>query len=287
MTPRLRSLRAGLSIAVLAMTLSSCGSVRTVLPGSGDLEPPPPVTVHYGSESVALETYAYCFGNGCADGMPPVNPPDVGSPAEVEIEFPFDDWAFEATFTAVDKECGRQQSVAVEPAEDGSLRLTPVGRANTYDVTLLGRGDGDLVTVFRWSTPSNGPMPDPQAELGILADHDGAVDSYGVEFGVSNLAGTPERATAIVTVTAANGSSLTFEATPARQSCLPEGTVSWDGPDREGLAAAKLGPAPFTYGVVLTLDGTRHVATARWPRDVIKGNEPSVGLTFAPPLPAP
>lgn len=203
--------------------------------------------------SVALDAHAYCFGNGCSDGVPPTTPPDVGSPAKVRIDFPLDDWSI----------------------------LRPVGHAGTYDATLFGRGGGDLVTVFRWSTPADGPLSDPEAQLAVLADHDGEVDSYGVELGVSNLAATPERSTATITVTAANNRSLTFEATPSTQGCLPEGTVAWNGPDREGLAAAQLGPRPFTYRVVLTLDDARHVATASWPRDEIQGNEPSVGLRFA------
>jgi hypothetical protein len=37
---------------------------------------------------------------------------------------------------------------------------------------------------------------------------------------------------------------------------------------------------------VLTLDGEQYVGRARWPRDEIPGNEPSVSLTFTPPLPA-
>lgn len=236
--------------------------------------------------STTLDPYTFCYGNGCADGMPPADPPDVGSPEAVRIGFPLDDWTFEATFTAVGAECGRAQTVDVKPAADGSLVLSPAGRAGTYDVTLFGRGDGDLVTVFRWSTPSDGWLAEPQAILGVLADHDGGVDSYGVELGVSNLAATPREASATIRVTAADGRSLTFDADPVTRGCPPEGSVSWDGPDREGLAAARLGPRPFTYRVVLTLDGEQYVGTARWPRDEIRGNEPSVELTFTPPLPA-
>ncbi|HEX2051550.1 MAG TPA: hypothetical protein VHJ34_13100 [Actinomycetota bacterium] len=64
------------------------------------------------------------------------------------------------------------------------------------------------------------------------------------------------------------------------------GTVYWDGPDSEGLEAAKLGAGPFRYTVALTLDGGRHVATATSPDDEIRGNEPSVALDFSPELPA-
>jgi hypothetical protein len=126
----------------------------------------------------------------------------------------------------------------------------------------------------------------PESRLALLAGHDGQLDSYGVELEASNLAKTPKQATAKITATAANGESTTFEATRSRQRCQPEGTVYWDGPDDQGLVAATLGPPPFTYEVVLTLDGRRYIATADWPADVIRGNEPSVTLNFTPALPA-
>ena len=86
-------------------------------------------------------------------------------------------------------------------------------------------------------------------------------------------------------MTAANGRSLSFEAVRAR-GCFGEGVVYWDGPDRAGLRAADLAPAPFTYDVVVMLDGVRYAARAAWPADEIQGNEPSVALEFSPPLPA-
>jgi hypothetical protein len=162
--------------------------------------------------------------------------------------------------------------------------VRPAGPADTYDVTLFGRGDGDLFVTFRWTTPSDGPMPVPSARLAILANHDGEVDSYGVELELANLASTPESAAAEVTVTAADGNALTFDASRA-EGCWSEGTVYWDGPAQAGLEAADLGPAPFTYDVVVTLDGARHAATAMWPADQIVGNEPSVSLRFDPALP--
>ncbi len=282
-----RRLGIALTMSLSAALLTACGDVVGSLPGSGgDLVPPPPVTVRYGDKAVVLHPYTYCYGNGCADGMPPKDPPDVGSPDEVEVDFPLDGWSFEATFTADDTACGRAQTVGIEKSDDGSATLAPVGRAGSYVVTLFGRGDGDLVTTFRWTTPSDGSLPRPRAQIAVLADNDGEVDSYGVELGVSNLATTPERVSATVTVTAANSRSLTFDATHTTQTCLPEGSVAWGGPDDDGLAAARLGPGPFTYRVVLMLDGARHVATARWPDDEIRGNEPSVGLRFTPALPA-
>jgi hypothetical protein len=255
-------------------------------PHGRKLDRPPPVTVRYGDSSLALHAYTYCYGNVCADGFPPSDPPSVGSPDHVLIDFPLDGWSFHATFQPTGQRCGRMQTVPLHRTVQGSFVLRPAGHAGTYDVTLFGRGNSDLVTVFRWSTPSDGPLPVPKSRLALIAGHDPQLDSYGVELEVSNLAKTPKEAAAKITATAANGESITFEATRSRQRCQPEGTVYWDGPDDQGLAAARLGQHPFTYTVVLTLDGKRHVATAGWPADVIRANEPSVRLNFTPALPA-
>lgn len=248
---------------------------------------PPPVTVDNGTEAIKLEAWTFCYDSGCADGAPPEDPPDVGSPEEIFVRFSLEDWSFQASFEAAGVECSRIQSTRLETTGDGFV-LRPIGHAGTYDVTLFGRGSGDLFVTFRWTTPTDGPLPEPEARAAILADHDGRVDSYGVELSISNLAETPKRAAATITVEAENGESHTFEAEPTRQKCLPEGSLYWDGPDDEGLAAAELGDGSgtFTYTIELVLDGERHVATAQWPEDTIKGNEPSVHLEFSPPLPA-
>ena len=224
--------------------------------------------------------------NLCVDGAPPAKPADVGSPEEVLVEFPLPDWSFTASFQPAGKQCGRIQEAPLEAAGDGRFVLRPAGRAGTYDVTLFGRRDGDLVTTFRWTTPVDGPLPTPPARLAVLANPDGPVDSYGVELELTNLAATPKQASARITVRAANGADVTFDATRSDLGCLPEGTVYWDGPDEQGTAAAALGQGPFTYEVELVLDGARHVAEATWPGDQIAGNEPSVALHFTPELPA-
>ena len=253
--------------------------------GGPQFDAPPPVIVRAGAKAFTLAAWTYCYDTGCADGSPPVDPPDLGHPPRVDVEFPLVGWTFEAEFVPVGDVCPRRHSVAVESTGEGTYVVVPAGHADTYDVTLFGRGSGDLFVTFRWTTPTDGPMPVPRARLAVLADHDGAVDSYGVELELSDLAATPEQAEAEVMVTAANGEALTFEATRA-PGCFAEGNVYWDGPAQAGLDAAQLGPAPFTYEVIVTLDGVRHTATATWPDDEIDGNEPSVSLDFAPPLPA-
>ena len=253
---------------------------------AGPRKPPPPVTVRFFDDSFELEAWTFCYGSVCADGSPPANPPDVGSPDEVVLEFPLSGWSFEASFSPADTKCGRIQTVQAEPIGDGRFLLRPAGYADTYDVTLFGRGEGDLFTTFRWTTPTDGQLPEPEARLAVLAGHDGQVDSYGVELEARNLARTPRRASARITVRAANGDAIGFKAKRARERCLPQGTVYFDGPDYKGLAAAELGRGPFTYLVDLRLDGKRYVASATWPDDEIKGNEPSVRLDFTPNLPA-
>jgi hypothetical protein len=251
----------------------------------GGLQAPPPVTVRYFDRSIDLEAWTYCYRNGCADGAPPAHPFEVGSPTEVYVEYPLPDWSFKASFTPSGEDCGRQQQVSLERTENGFV-LRPAGHPDTYDVTLMGRGDGDLFTTFQWTTQTKGPLPKPRARLAVLADHDGAVDSYGVELELSNLAETPRHATAEITVIADNGDTIGFTAERASTRCLPEGTVYWDGPDDQGVAATRLGEGPFTYKVKLVLDGERYWARARWPRDEIRGNEPSARLDFKPGLPA-
>jgi hypothetical protein len=247
---------------------------------------PPPVTVRSGDRSIELRPWTYCYGNGCVDGIPPADPPDIGSPEQVVVEYPLAGWSFTASFRPADDECGRQQDVPLEPRGDRTQVLSPAGHAATYEVTLFGEGNGDLFVTFRWTTPSDGPLPAPEARLAVLADHDGRVDSDGVELEVKNLAATPVDAAATITMRAEDGRAVTFDATPAAVACLPMGTVYWDGPDDQGLAAAATAQGPFTYEVELVLDGVRHVATAIWPDDVIPGNEPSVALHFQPGLPA-
>jgi hypothetical protein len=249
---------------------------------------PPPVTVRDDDQSFELDAWTFCYDSGCADGAPPENPPDIGSPDEVYVEFPLDGWRFDASFKPSGEKCPRSFPMPLEEVDDGVFLLKPAGYAGSYDVTLFGEGGGDLFVTFRWTTPSDGPLPEPEARAGILADHDGEVDSYGVELAVDNLPETPRKASARITVEAENGESLSFEAKPSKLRCMPEGNLYWDGPDDQGLAAAELGDGSgsFTYTVDLMLDGERFEASARWPEDEIEGNEPSVALEFSPPLPA-
>ena len=254
--------------------------------GIGGIESPPPVTITTVDQSFELDAWSYCYSNGCVDGAPSENLPDVGSPDEVIVEFPLEGWSFMASFQPSGERCGRYQDVRLQSSGDGRFVLHPVGHADSYDVTLYGRGEGSLAVSFRWTTPSDGPLAEPEARAAILAGGPHDLQSYGVELELKNLAETPEEASATITVEASDGGSVTFEAERAHGRCWPEGTVYWDGPDDKGTEATQLGEAPFHYTVDVMLDGRRYVGTGTWPKDEIRGNAPSVSLDFSPPLPA-
>ena len=306
-----------IGLVVVAFGLAACGGERSTVSESPTVPPsrpvsgvtpvasstpisaepsvdgiprPPGVVVSNGSTVLELAPWTYCIETTCADGFPPDPLPSAGTGDELEVTFPLAGWTFDAAFQRAGEPCSRTQTIALQQTGPTSFRLGPAGPAGSYKVELFGRGEGDLFVSFGWTTTVDGPMPEPQAHLGVLADNDGRVDSYGVELVLSNLAASPSTATATITVTAANGRALTFDpqpSTPSPEDCATiEGLVTWYGPDQAGHEAARLGPAPFTYDVVVTLDGLAHRAHAVWPDDVIPGNEPSVALTFHPALPA-
>lgn len=262
---------------------ATCGAG---LSSAGPMEGPPPVTIHWEGQSADLEPWSWCYRAGCADGMPPENLVHVGSPEEVIVEYPLDDWRFKASFTPAGEQCARTQTARLAENEDGTFTVEPLGFAGTYDVTLFGRGNGDLAATFRWTTPFDGPLPKPKAYIGILSDDDGEIYSYGVELSIWNMSETPETARATITVTSSEGRDMTFDATKRRRRCVPEGSLYWNGPDQKGREAAKLGSAPFEYEVLLRMDGKRYRARATWPDDEIRWLAPYVWLDFHPKLPA-
>jgi hypothetical protein len=252
--------------------------------GTG-VESPPPFRLRFDDRELVLRPHTWCYGNGCVDGAAR-DLPSVGSPDEIRVDVPIERWDLSASFRPSAQTCGRTQTVEPGRDEDGWYVLRPAGHAGSYDVELFAHGGGDMVAAFRWDAPVDGPLAVPEARLALIAGHDGEPDSYGVELALVNLAGTPQSARARITVTAANGRSLRFDATRAADDCLGEGTVYFDGPDEDGLAAARLGDPPFRYDVEVTLDGATYRASADYPADEIVGNEPSVPLTFLPALPS-
>jgi hypothetical protein len=257
---------------------------------------PPPFRVRYDRQELVLHPHAYCYANGCADGVA-ADPPDIGSPAEIQVYVPVEEFtlsvhARELTspprpddpfFNAT---CGgRSFEMPVEDLGDGWYSVRASGPAALYDVELFAQGGGDMIGRLHWRTPADGPMPDPSARLALIADNDGEPDSYGLELAVEDLAETPTDASAEIEVTAANGRSMTFAAEQSADRCRSAGDLYFDRPDDLAKQAAGLGDFPFTTTVRLTLDGQTYVATAVYPDDEIEGNEPSVALQFSPGLP--
>jgi hypothetical protein len=134
--------------------------VMLLLPSCAGRDEPPPVTIRFGDQSLELTAWAYCFEDVCVDDLPPAAPPRIGDPGMVVVEFPLPEWSFRATFVPADKSCERAQRVQLDTIGLGLFALKPVGHADTYDVTLFGHGDGDLVVTFRWKTPRDGPPGD-------------------------------------------------------------------------------------------------------------------------------
>ena len=263
-------------------------SVAGPVGGPEGITAPPPFRLRYPGHELRLHPYTYCYDNGCVDGAPGQDLPNVGSPSEIHVHVPLAGAELTATFTPAGERCGPQQTVHPSPEGEGWYRLRPAGHTDRYDVNLFAQGGGDMAATFEWTTSADGPLATPTGRLAIIAEHDGQPDSYGVELALDGLAGTPRSAKAHITVTASNGRSVDFDAARADdRPCQSEGSVYFDGPDAPGKAAAALGPGPFRYQVSLVLDDSSYDASARYPDDVISGNEPSVVLTFTPDLPGP
>ena len=213
--------------------------LTTGLPG------PPAVAVHNGATTFELEPWTYCFEATCADGFPPDPLPTVGSGDQLEVIFPLEGWSFDASFQRGGDHCARTQTIPLERTRPTSFVLGPAGPAGTYTVTLFGRGDGNLFVSFEWTTTADGPMPEPDAYVGVLADNDGRVDSYGVELVLTNLAATAVSATATITITASNGRSLTFDPDPASHhkatARCPKGRPPGTAPTDEDLRPSSSG----------------------------------------------
>jgi hypothetical protein len=250
-------------------------------------EGPPSVVVSAGGTELTLAPWTYCYRSTCADGMPPDDPPHIGSPDEVAVAFPLGGWTFDAFFLPLGATCGRRDTTALDRVTATTHSLGPVGEPGEQVVTLFarGQGQGDLFVSFRWTVPEGAPFTVPTATASIVADLDGRMDSYGVELGASHLAATPGEATASVVVTSAGGDAHDIALRRLPNGC-DDATVRFDAPVEDGLRAAALGDPPFTYDVTLTVDGTVHRATAVWPDDVDPECSPCVVLRFDPPLPA-
>ena len=140
------------------LTDTDVGNAPTETDGDSwppEIGQPPPVTVRYRNHQLVLHPYTWCYRNSCADGRPPRHPPRAPAAGHLLLDFPLKGWAVRATFTPVGL---TRPSQTVTPQQtDAGLLLHPPTRfrakAGVYDVTISARGQGDLVTMFRWGRP--------------------------------------------------------------------------------------------------------------------------------------
>ncbi len=250
------------------------------------LDEPPTVRVAGDEAVLDLRPWTTCWRYYCADGAP-LNPEEIAARDAILVEFPVAGWEFSATATNRSDDCGRNQTIQLEPVGPTVHRLTPIGRAGDYEITLTGRGpEGDLFVTFRWETFGDGELPVPEASMSVLADHDGKVDSYGVDATITGLANSPDEVDATVTVTSAEGATHSIVLNALPECTLGAGGIAFKAAISEGLTAASLGNPPFTYDLDLRLDGIAYRGRATWPDDVDPECRPCVPLEFTPPLPA-
>jgi hypothetical protein len=273
------------SPSTAASTLPSSGIEVVEWDGEGF---GPPLTLDLDGERVDLDPWTTCYDKGCADGAP--RPPyvDVGQRDAVPFSFPDAGWTFDATFRTDDYgDCPRAITVPVRKTGERTFEVTPAGPPGPWLVDVFGRGPGgDVITTFTWTTREAGALPaPPRGSAAVLADHDGVLDSYGVEIFVQDLGSQPRPASATVTVTSAGGRSVTLTPRWSRE-CDSEGSLSFSASDDQGRRATRLGDGPFTYDVALTMDGRTYHGLGTWPDGETEDIAPHVPLTWAPPLPA-
>lgn len=233
-----------------------------------------------------------CLSNGCWDGAPTLGGPvhSVGSPDALYFAFDYPGWTFhDVSFNPVDETCHQRViTVRATQVSDQVFRIDPAGAPGPWRVDVFGRGpQGDAVASVLWNTPSPGTRGAPAAGISaVLAAHDGRLDSYGVELSLSRLDRSYPDATAALTVTSASGRSVTMHPDSSSRGCGREGTVYFTAGEEVGRRATRIGDGPFTYTAKVHLGPTTYVGTGTYPDDLIKGNEPSIRLTWDPPLPS-
>jgi hypothetical protein len=262
-------------------------------------EKPSPVVLRLAGRDLELKPWSYCwdgppdrkgFSPGiCVDGYAQTKDLEgVGSPDSVDFWFGVTDWGFQATFTELGVDCPRQHTVQATRTDDQMFRVDPAGPAGRYRVDLFGRGRyGSVSTSFLWTTPADGPTDQPTADIALISGDGDELWAYQLEVGVQDLAFQPREADVEVTVTSANGRSMSLDAEQEEHgNCYAEGSLFFRGGEDPAQQAAQLGPPPFTYQVQLILDGRRYLGTAVWPRDEKPDEAPNTVLSFDPPLPA-
>lgn len=277
--------------AVLAVLVAGCASGT-----SGAPEDVPDVEIQNGDQVLWLRPTSACWSFGCFDGPRPDPLESAGEASFLTVRFPKPTWEFSALLTQDLEACQpRQLHADLTPNHDGTWRLGQQGPAGDWAVDVFGYADGqgDVAASFAWTSTGDGELPPATGTLIALADHDGELDSYGIEFYVDGLDETPLQAAASVTIT--DGAGKTFAVDLPREgdatTCGPSaGSVSFRFPDSQAQAPAQdlvaaLGEGPYTYQADLTLDGVTHRGTGSWPAGAPERSL-EVGLDFSPALPA-
>ena len=247
--------------------------------------------IRYGDHELILGPSTYCATEGtegvCVDGYD-MSPPSIGAPEEIFVFVP----AAEFTGLTVSQHVDQQECIGSIDAFTKSLgggwwSVHPRGPGADYRVSLSAStdsGGGSMIADFLWNTPDGQAVPDPSAQISVIVDHGGRPDSYGVELYLTDLDRSPQEARASITVTAANGQSVTIEPAQVLTGCGPIGAATWFGTPEQGKEAAALGDFPFTVRVVLVLDGVTHTATSVFPDDALDPDDYLLPLSFTPPL---
>lgn len=253
----------------------------------------PSVIIRTADSALEVKPHTYCYRDTCADGEPPDPMPSIGDAEGVEIEFPISDWEFSAYFRQADERCPLTQTVQLDKNSGGNWVLEPMGYRDTYEIWISGFSPewedalewGDAFYAFEWTTPRDGPLAIPSASISLLYLYDGGVYVEGVTMYMFDVATAARSAHARLTVTADNGASLSFDL-DSEPGCAGSGDLAWRGPDDEAARLPDLGPPPFTYQVVVELDGAMYEANAVWPPENLEPHQYSMPLEFTPPLPA-
>jgi hypothetical protein len=254
----------------------------------------PPVFLWLDGREERLLPWTSCYSSpsgagACIDGMPVPPFADVGDRDTVEFRFPLPGWTFQATFTPLaDDVCERSITVDARATGTYTFEVPLAGPPGDYQVDLFGRAPegGDVIMTFRWSTTEQGKIPAPHGYAGVVGGDRTETHAYPPEIGLADIADLGRRPTASLTVTAANGESLTVPRMRVDSHCWSDGSVFFRAPDGAEAGVLALGPRPYTYTVEVVLDGTTHTGTGTWPNDEETGNEPYVTLDFSPALPA-
>jgi len=293
--------------AVEQITSTTLSPISSALPPGSPIPvvttpglPMPPVLIRFEGTDTVLSVWSSCWRSGnvsrCGDGSPPVVPPDIGNPAEIEVVFETPGWRFSATAVPSGESCGgRSQSMDLPATGPTTHRLLPIGTAGDYTITLNGRSTdaatnpGDLATTFRWHTTKDGPNEAPSATVSIVPSKPGDRLSFAGELSARALgiSTRPDGVKASAMITSSTGASMTVEFHPhPGLECVPEGSLSYRTDAEVGRQMASLGPPPFRYEVSLLLDSVPYLGTATWPDDEMSECSPCTRLRFNPPLPA-